>query len=151
MSAASIQVEDLRSLNYRRELVWSKLNDPVVLADCIRGCHHVERESRHSYRAVIVARIGEIKKQFHVDLRVDDAFAPGKYTLSTQMSAGVFGRVTGKAEVTLRELSEAETSMAYSADISGTGVLARVLPLAEGIVRRRVQEFLDEFVGHLAS
>lgn len=151
MSDRSIQVKDYYALGYARELVWERLNDPLVLADCIRGCSYVERSTRHDFTAVIQARIGEIHRDFHVDLVVDDIGAPAKYTLSTEISAGVFGRVSGKADVRLDSRGEAETGMSYFAHISGTGLVGKVLPLLEGIAQRRVREFFKEFVRHLSA
>ena len=151
MSGTGIQVEDNYTLEYARDLVWEKLNDPEVLATCIRGCTFVERETPHNFRAVIQAHVGEVRKDFHIDLVVDDTHAPADYVLSTQMSAGLFGAVRGKATVRLEQLQAQQTRMFYRADIFGTRLVGKLLPLVEGIARRRVQEFFDEFISHLGD
>ncbi len=151
MSGTGIRVADSYTLEYARELVWQQLNDPVMLAACIRGCAFVERDSPQDFRAVIQARVGEIHKDFYVDLVVDDARAPSAYTLSTQMSAGPLGLVNGRAEVELRALAAQRTRMSYTADITGTRLVGRVLPLVEGVAQRRVLEFFNEFISRLGD
>ena len=138
-------------LAYSRDLVWNGLNEPALLASCIRGCRYAERESAHRFRAVIQARIAEFRKDFHVDLVVDDSFAPGSYTLTTQMGAGFLGTVSGRAEVRLEQLQGGQTCMFYAADISGIGLVGKLLPLVEARARRRVQEFFDQFVERLGT
>ena len=151
MVDTGIRLVDSYTLEYARERVWEQLNDPGVLAACIRGCAYVERDSQHDFRAVIRARVGEIHKDFHVDLVVDDTHAPAAYTLSTQMGAGLLGSVSGVAEVELTAMGVARTHMVYRADISGTRLVGRVLPLVEGVAQRRVREFFDQFVAHLGE
>ena len=150
MSDTSIRIEYRYVLNYPRDHIWAKLNDPDILAQCIRGCAYVSRESPTRFRAVIRARVGEMKKDFSVDLDVDDTRAPAQYSLSSVVGAGLFGRVKGKAEVDLREVSPRQSELHYVATISGGGLLGKALPLIEGVAEHRVHEFFDLFVEHLA-
>jgi carbon monoxide dehydrogenase subunit G len=151
MAPPAIRIEDRYTLNYSRDLIWKKLNDPAILAACIRGCAYVERESPTSFKAVIRAHIGEIKKDFGVVLLVDDQRAPAQYTLSSTVSAGLLGKVKGQAEVVLEEIAEQQTVLRYIANIDGTGLLGKTLPLIEGAAGRRVRDFFDQFVDHLSD
>ncbi len=151
MENKTIRIEDSYTLHYPRETVWQKLNDPTILAACIKGCAYVERESSKKFKAVIRAHLGKIKKDFNVDLDVDDSFAPAEYTLSTVVSAGLLGNVKGRAKVELQEVAEQQTILHYVATISGKGLLGKTLPLIEGAASRRVHNFFDQFVEHLAD
>mgnify|MGYP001557234979 CR=1 FL=1 len=150
MSDTSIRIEYRYTLDYPRDHIWEKLNDPEILASCIRGCTHVSRENPTRFRAVIRAHVGEIKNYFIVDLDVDDTHAPDNYRLSSVVSAGFFGKVWGGAEVDLKEVSLRQSELHYVATITGRGLLGKALPLVEGVAVHRVHEFFDLFVEHLA-
>jgi len=149
MSSKTIRVEDRYSLNYSRDYVWEKLNDPKILAACIKGCAYVDRESPTRFKAVIRAHLGELHKEFNVDLEVDDTHAPAQYTLGSVVSAGVLGKVKGLADVDLQESDERHSVLHYVATIEGGGLLGKALPLIEGAAGRRVHDFFNRFVDHL--
>jgi carbon monoxide dehydrogenase subunit G len=151
MTNTSIRIEYRYTLHYSRDHVWEKLNDPNILSACIKGCESVTRESSTKFRAVIRAHLGEIKKDFSVDLDVDDKHAPAKYTLGSVVSAGLLGKVKGLAEVDLKEEGENQSLLYYVATIEGGGFLGKALPLIEGAAIRRVHDFFDKFVDHLAG
>jgi carbon monoxide dehydrogenase subunit G len=151
MSAKSIRIEDRYTLNYSRDYVWEKLNDPEILAACIQGCAYVERESPTKFKAVIRAHLGEMKKDFSIDLDVDDTHAPAQYTLGSIVSAGIFGKAKGQAEVDLQTAGEQQSILHYVATIQGSGLLGTALPLVESAASRRVREFFDKFVDHLGG
>ena len=100
---------------------------------------------------MIRAHLGEIKKDFSVDLYVDDVLAPAEYSLSSVVSAGLLGKVKGRAKVELQEVAEQQTVLHYVATIGGSGLLGKALPLIEGAAIRRVHNFFDQFVEHLAD
>ena len=151
MQKTAIRIEDRYPLQYSRDYVWEKLNDPEILAACIKGCEYVERESPTKFKAVIRAHLGEIKKDFNVNLRVNDENAPARYTLGSEVSAGLFGKAKGLAEVDLQVVSENQSVLHYVATIEGGGLLGKALPLIEGAASRRVHDFFDKFVDHLAG
>ncbi len=149
MADNEIQIEDDYTLDYPRDVIWAKLNDPQILAACIKGCTHVERESPQKFKAVIRAHLGDLKKDFSIDLDVEDSCAPAQYELCSQVSAGLLGKAKGVADVTLTELGENKTKLRYIATISAGGVLNKTLPLIKGAATRRVRAFFDAFVEHL--
>jgi carbon monoxide dehydrogenase subunit G len=149
MLKKSIQIEDRYTINHSRDYVWEKLNDPDMLASCIKGCAFVERTSPVEFKAVIRAHIGDIKKYFNINLYVDVQHAPAQYTLGTVVSAGLLGNAQGLAEVDLEAVSIGRCALHYIATIKGKGVLGRALPLIEGAARQRVQDFFNKFVDHL--
>ena len=149
MTKSAVTVEDQYALPYSREYIWEKLNDPVVLAACIKGCVRVERVSPKQFKAVIRAHVGEIKKDFNIVLNVQDDQAPAAYCLSSDVSAGLFGKVNGEADVALEVSDDTHTRLKYIARIDGRGLLGKALPLIEGAARARVRDFFDQFVAHL--
>jgi carbon monoxide dehydrogenase subunit G len=98
---------------------------------------------------VIRAHIGDIKKDFNINLGVDDQHAPAQYTLGTVVSAGLLGKAQGQAEVDLEATGDEQCALRYVATIKGSGVLGQALPLIDGAARRRMQDFFNKFVEHL--
>jgi len=149
MTSKPVTIEDRYHLAYPRALVWKKLNDPKTLAVCIRGCVEMERCAPDKFKAVIRAQLGDIKKDFKIELTVQDEDAPAAYCLSSDVSAGILGRVDGQADVMLKVVDEGHTDLHYVATLSGRGLIGKALPLVEGVAARRVREFFDQFVAHL--
>ncbi|MFY9991313.1 MAG: SRPBCC domain-containing protein, partial [Rhodoplanes sp.] len=44
-----------------REAVWTMLNDPGILQNCIPGCEQLEKLSETEFRAIAVTKIGPVK------------------------------------------------------------------------------------------
>jgi carbon monoxide dehydrogenase subunit G len=149
MANNEIHIEDSYTLDHPRDEIWAKLNDPEVLAACIKGCTFVTRESAQKFKAVVRAQLGDIKKDFSIDLDVEDSGAPAQYELSSQVSAGLMGKAKAVANVKLQVLDDNKTRLHYIATISGRGVLNKALPLIEGAAVKRVRAFFDAFVEHL--
>jgi carbon monoxide dehydrogenase subunit G len=132
MQKNTIQIEDRYTINHSRDFAWEKLNNPDILASCIKGCAFVERISPTQFKAVIRAHIGDIKKDFSINLDVDDQYAPAQYTLGSVVSAGLLGKAQAQAEVQLEAKGEDQCVLHYVATINGSGVLGQALPLIEG-------------------
>lgn len=109
----------------------------------------MERCAPDKFKAVIRAQLGDIKKDFKIELTVQDEDAPAAYCLSSDVSAGILGRVDGQADVLLKVVDEGHTDLHYVATLSGRGLIGKALPLVEGVAARRVREFFDQFVAHL--
>ncbi len=145
MADNSITLSDTALLPLEREAVWQKLNDPEVLAACIRGCSAVERDG-DNFKAVISAKLGDYQKDFKVNLTVLSTDAPEAYELSSKLSAGFLGRASAQADIRLLPEGEAKTQLHYTAIIKASGVISRGLPIVENMAQRRVKEFFDAFV-----
>ena len=104
MTTQNTQIKDSYRLKHPRDVVWEKLNDPDILAACIKGCSFVDRTDTQNFKAVIRAQLGEFKKDFSIDLEVDDANAPAQYTLSSVVSAGLLGKAGGCGRCTAKSL-----------------------------------------------
>jgi carbon monoxide dehydrogenase subunit G len=96
---------------------------------------------------VITAKLSDYKKDFKVALQVDDDQAPEQYELSSEISAGLFGKASAVSAVKLTCMGEADsvTRLEYQATISASGVIANGLPLVRNLAERRVREFFELF------
>ncbi len=146
MSKNSIIVADEILLTLPRSVTWDKLNDPEVLALCIRGCSAVKKEG-NNFKAVITAKLSNYQKDFNINLTVNDEHAPQAYQLSSKVSAGWFGAASAVSEVELFCCGEAnsQTRLEYQATIEASGLIAKALPLVRDVAEKRVIEFFELF------
>jgi carbon monoxide dehydrogenase subunit G len=63
-------------LRAKRELVWSKLNDPEVLKACIPGCEELERTSDNECSATAKIKVGPISARFNGQVTLSDFDPP---------------------------------------------------------------------------
>ena len=56
--------------------VWTALNDPAVLKECLPGCEVLERTGDGTFRVVMAARVGPVAARFNGTMRMADVAAP---------------------------------------------------------------------------
>lgn len=140
-----MQVEGEYTLHATRELVWEKLNDPVVLRECIPGCQSLEAETDNTFKAVVKAAVGPVKATFKADIALEDLVPPEHYTISGNAKSGAAGFGKGSAKVELHE-DPAGTRLTYSADLKVGGKLAQIgSRMVLGATRKTADDFFDAF------
>src|SRR5580765_4305192 len=92
-----------RQLPADRASVWSALNDPAVLKECITGCQSIERTAENEYLITIAAVLGPVRATFRGKLMVADLVPPESYTLRFEGDGGAAGFAKGNAKVRLTE------------------------------------------------
>jgi carbon monoxide dehydrogenase subunit G len=92
-----------------RNIVWSALNDPVVLQHCIPGCESVEKVSDTELNAKIVLKIGPMKAGFGGKITLSEVDPPHGCRITGEGSGGVAGFAKGSALVRLTP--EGETTI----------------------------------------
>ena len=55
-----------------RERVWTLLNDPAVLKECIPGCQELTANGDNEFAATVVLKIGPIKAKFNGEVTLSD-------------------------------------------------------------------------------
>ena len=132
-------------LEAKRDVVWAKLNDPVVLKACIPGCEELNVIGENEFEAVAVNKIGPVKAKFKGKVQLTDLDPPNGYRISGQGDGGVAGFAKGGAVVTLRE-DGAETILNYDVDAQVGGKIAQVgARLITGTARKLADEFFGKF------
>lgn len=130
-----------------RQTVWSMINDPDVLKDCIPGCESLEGNPQDGFNARVTTRIGPIKATFVGAVKLTDIRAPESYTISGEGKGGVAGFAKGGADVKLAE-DDAETVLTYAARAQVGGKLAQ---LGARLIDSTAKKLADEFFGNLAG
>jgi carbon monoxide dehydrogenase subunit G len=130
-----------------RAEVWTKLNDPETLKNCIPGCESVEKVSDTEFTAKVVARVGPVKASFLGKVTLTDLDPPSSYTITGEGTGGVAGFAKGSAKVALDDVG-AETVLRYGVQAQVGGKLAQIgSRLIDATSRKMADEFFNRFVG----
>jgi len=132
------------------EDVWHFLLDHNNLFLCIRGVQGVdviEPDSR--YTAHVLEKVGPFKVNFAIDLErevVEELLhmrgkAAGK-------DSKIAARFRQDGDLKLKRISDRETELSFSTDVSIFGKLAT---LGNWIIKRKADEAMDYFVGSIKS
>ena len=73
------------------DTVWTSLNDPVMLTNCIPGCEAILPDGENAYTISIAARVGPVSAKFSGRLEISDLDPPRSYTLSFDGQGGAAG------------------------------------------------------------
>lgn len=108
-----------------RETVYTALNDPEILKQCIPGCEELIQHSDTELEAKVVLKIGPVKARFGGNVVLDKTEAPERFSLSGQGSGGAAGFAKGGADVELEDRGD-ETLLKYAAKAEIGGKLAQL-------------------------
>jgi hypothetical protein len=115
-----------RTLPADRATVWSLLNDPQILRQCVPGCESLAATGEHSYDAAMTAAVGPVRARFKGKLSLADIEAPVRYRLLFEGQSSQAGFARGEALVELQELAPGETRLLYTAKAQIGGKLAQI-------------------------
>jgi uncharacterized protein len=134
-----------------RETVWAKLNDPIVLKECIPGCEQLEKTSDTEFQAVATVKIGPVKARFKGKVALSDLDPPNGYKISGQGEGGVAGFAKGGAVVKLTP-QDGGTLLAYEVEAQIGGKLAQLgQRLVNGASKKLADEFFEKFAANVAA
>jgi carbon monoxide dehydrogenase subunit G len=124
--------------------VWNSLLDPEIVGHCIPGCETVEPINDKEYNSIIKAKVGFITARFKVRTVIEEIVP---YRLIRTAGEGnelrKLGHFRQKTIINFTELSENETEVSYSSDVSIVGKLAT---FGDRILRAKARELGKEFV-----
>ena len=129
-----------------RQHVWTALNDPEVLRQCIPGCESVTLEAENVLLAKVTAKIGPIKAGFSGKVTLSELDPPNSYVISGEGSGGAAGFAKGSAAVKLTTVGNA-TQLSYQVDAAVGGKLAQIgARLIDSTARKMAEDFFAKFV-----
>jgi len=129
-----------------RQHVWTALNDPEVLRQCIPGCETVTREGDNVLLAKVTAKIGPIKAGFSGKVTLSDLDPPNSYVISGEGSGGAAGFAKGSAAVKLTGEGNT-TQLHYEVNAQVGGKLAQIgARLIDTTAKKMAEDFFTKFV-----
>jgi len=130
-----------------REVVWAALNDPEVLRRCIPGCKELEQRSPTDLAAQVGLKIGPISATFTGAFTLESLDPPNGYSIVGQGQGGAAGCAKGRADVALEAVSDAETTLSYTAKAEVGGKIAS---LGARLIQATSKKLADEFFSNFA-
>jgi len=133
--------------------VWSNLNDPDVLARCIRGCLSMEKVSDDQFETTVKAKVGPVSATFQAVLALTDVQPPNRYVINANVKGGAagFGKGTAQVELSADDESADATLLRYQVKANVGGKLAQVgSRLIDAAARKMADDFFSTF-GELVS
>jgi carbon monoxide dehydrogenase subunit G len=143
----SVQVAGEYLVPAARDVVWLKLQDPEVLALCIRGCERVTLASNGEYNAEFSFGIGPFRKRLDARLTVEETAPPGEYRLHAETRLRGLGNARGSARVLL-DCRQTETLLAYTADVVVQGWFAG---LGDAVLTAAADRYMSRFFQRFAT
>lgn len=129
-----------------KQSVWEKLNDPVVLKECIPGCQALEKTSDTSFSATAKIKVGPVSATFKGAVELTDLDPPNGYKISGQGEGGVAGFAKGGARVALTDAPGGGTILAYDVEANVGGKLAQLGGrLIDGVAKKNADSFFAKF------
>jgi uncharacterized protein len=124
-----------------RAKVWSALNDPVILKQCIAGCEELLKTSDTEFAAKVHARVGPVSAHFSGKVTLSELDPPNGYRISGEGSGGAAGCAT----VHLSDAGAA-TKLTYKVEAQIGGKLAQIgSRLIDGTARKMADDFFAKF------
>jgi len=140
-----MELQDEIRIAAPRDRVYSALNDPEILKECIPGCEELIKHSDTELEAKVVFRVGPVKATFGGNVVLDSSQAPQRFSLSGSGNGGVAGFAKGGADVELIEDGD-ETILRYTAKAEIGGKLAQLgSRLITGTARKLAGTFFKNF------
>lgn len=140
-----MEISDEIAIPGRRNDVFAKLIDPLILKECIPGCEELSLTAENEYSAKVILKIGPIKAKFSGSVTLDTTNAPERLTLSGAGEGGIAGFAKGGAEVELTDDGEI-TTLKYLAKAETGGKIAQLgSRLITGTARKLAKTFFQSF------
>ena len=142
-----MQMNDSQRIPASQEKVWTALNDPAVLKQCIPGCEELNKNSDTEFQAVATIKVGPVKARFKGRVHLTDLDPPNGYKISGEGEGGVAGFAKGAATVKLDE-QDGGTVLAYNVESQIGGKLAQ---LGQRLVQGTAKKLADDFFAKFAT
>jgi carbon monoxide dehydrogenase subunit G len=128
-----------------RGKVWSALNDPEILKQCIPGCEEIIKSSDTEMSAKVRAKVGPVSANFSGKVTLSDLDPPNGYKISGEGTGGPAGFAKGGATVHLTD-ADGGTLLSYVVEANVGGKLAQIgSRLIDGTARKMAGDFFAKF------
>jgi carbon monoxide dehydrogenase subunit G len=135
-----------------RPVVWTMLNDPDVLLNCIPGCQSLSRVGDNGFTAVSKVKIGPVVATFKGKVELSDIVPNVGYTISGEGEGGVAGFAKGGARVTLADADGGGTVLRYNVEAHVGGKIAQLgSRLIDGVAKAMADKFFLSFAEEAAK
>ncbi|MFP3975820.1 MAG: CoxG family protein [Dehalococcoidia bacterium] len=142
-----MRIEGKFTLGAPIQQVWDFVLKPEVLGNCIPGTEKMDVNEDGSYQTVVKQKVGPISVKLNFTTALTETNPP--YYIKAEGNGADMskaGTFTQETIINLREVSENETEISYTSDISMVGRLAT---FGERIMRAKADKVGKEFTDNL--
>jgi carbon monoxide dehydrogenase subunit G len=141
--ASGMKIDERFTIPAPIDRVWAFIRNPDQVAPCIPGCTGVEMISPTSYRSTIAVTLGPISARFNLVVQIVEEQPPTRLVCQTKGEEGTrASMVTASSEIVLTAVSERETEIHCTSDMSIVGRLGK---FGLGIMKKRATQLAAEF------
>ena len=131
-------------------LAYDMLQDPVILARCMPGCHHLALIGENEYEMKMKMVISSVQGLFGGKVRLADQSPPDSFRLIVEGS-GKVGFLKGEGVLTLVP-AEAATEVKYEGEVQVGGMIAGVgQRLLDVTAKLIIKKFFEKFTGAIGE
>lgn len=139
-----------------REVVFARLQDHALLAECVDGVQEVEPLDERNYKVKLQTRLAYIRIGFTLDMSITEIEAPAFMKITaTGKPLGMVGRLSGDATLKLTESeaeAEGQTLVSYVLDLAVAGKLGSIgQPVFKSKAKEMESSFVEKFNASLES
>jgi carbon monoxide dehydrogenase subunit G len=132
------------------ETLWTALNDPAVLKQCIPGCKDMIDEGNDHFRLVLNLKVAAVGGSFEGKISLSDKQPPSQCKVAVSGS-GSLGHGEGAANFTLTA-QDGGTTMAYSGEGEIGGLVAGVgQRILKGVAKHLIGQFFKALRAEVAA
>lgn len=132
------------------EQLWSALNDPAVLKQCIPGCKDMIADGEDRYKLVLALKVASVGGSFEGEISLSEKMPPSQCKISVS-GAGSLGNGSGAATFSLTP-QPTGTLMRYSGEGEIGGLVAGVgQRILKGVAKHLIGQFFVALRRQLAT
>lgn len=134
-----------RHLPVDRMRVWTALNDPAMIKQCVPGCESMELQPEGHFALAMKVALGPVNAKFKGKIWLEDVVVGQSYTLNFSGDGVTAGFANGAARVTLAD-DAGGTLMAYDVTAKIGGRLAQIgSRLIDSASKKMADDFFARF------
>jgi uncharacterized protein len=138
-----MEIQERFTVNAPLQKVWQFIMSAEQIGGCIPGCEKVEAIDERNFVATVRAGVGPIKVRFKINTLLTQIDAPNHIRMEQKgADIGKAGDFSQSSDVYLREASENETEVSFSANVTVTG---RIALFGDRIMRAQAKKIGEEF------
>ena len=102
--------------------LWNMLMDVEILPKIVPGISKLEKTGENTYKSTLEVKFGPVSGKFTGDMQMEDIRHQKTFTLKAQQHNKI-GTVNSVMKIELMPLSDKETEVAFSGDVTISGLM----------------------------
>jgi carbon monoxide dehydrogenase subunit G len=137
-------IEEKFLINAPIRKVWQFIINPELIGNCVPGCEEIQAVDGRTYTATVKAGVGPIKVRFKITTSLTQIDEPKHIHMEGKgADLGMAGSFSQSSDVSLRAVSDSETEVSYSSNVT---VVGRIALFGDRIMRAQAKKIGGEFI-----